>query len=68
MKTVEVRIAVAVCSQGHWNAASWNDGRGVEGEDVAVEGLECGCPTQSMVFVKAKVPLPSDIEIQGVPE
>lgn len=67
-KTVRVRIAVAINKQGQWNASGyfkWDD----EGaKDTALTGLdEPGMEAggESIVFVEADVPLPTEPTIQG---
>jgi len=59
MKTVKVRIAVAVDPCGNWNASGWlnPDGQIAEGEamDIAIDGVNEGA---SKYWVEAELPVP----------
>ena len=59
MKTVKVRIAVAVDHYGNWNASGWlnHDGKIAEGEamDIAIDGVNEG---EAKYWVEAELPIP----------
>ncbi len=59
MKTVKVRIAVAVDPSGRWNASGWltRDGKNAEGEamDIAIDGVNEG---EAKYWVEAELPIP----------
>jgi hypothetical protein len=59
MKTVKVRIAVAVDPSGDWSASGWlkRDGKVAEGEamDIAIDGVNEG---EARYWVEAELPIP----------
>ena len=59
MKTVKVRIAVAVDPDGNWNASGWRkpDGKPAEEEamDIAIEAVEEG---EARYWIEAELLLP----------
>ena len=67
MKTVKVRIAVAVDSQGNWAASGWS-GKGDPGAasdymaDIARDGVGEG---EALYWVEAEIPMPEVQTIQG---
>ena len=61
MKTVKVRIAVAVDAQGNWASVGWS-GKGDYLRDVAREGVN---EDGTLYWVEAEVPIPSVQVIQG---
>ena len=64
MKTVRVRIAVAVDRDGAWVASGWSDAKGEPCDCIGdmVDGLEVG---EARSFVEADVPLPEQAVIEG---
>ena len=64
MKTVKVRIAVAVDPDGNWNAYGWTDADGVAME-LALEGVASG---EARYWVTAELPVPPAPEVAGAVE
>lgn len=63
MKTVKVRVAVAVDPTGKWNASGWNADNGEPVEDamdIAIEGVGEGA---TRYWLEAELPVP---EVQTV--
>lgn len=65
MKTVKVRIAVAIDSKGNWNACGWPDQKD-KGEmaGIALDSLP-GDPYEVVHWVEADVPIPESLTVQG---
>lgn len=61
MRTVRVRIAVAVDAEGKWAASGWKDG-GDKCKDFIADDL--GDPYR-IVWVEADVPLPAETTVKG---
>ncbi len=58
MKTVKVRIAVAVDKSGKWNASGWGEGMthaDEEAMDIAVGDIDEG---EARYWVEAELPIP----------
>jgi hypothetical protein len=74
IKTVKVRIAVAVNSRGEWNAGGHGDVNGPHeygSSDNAPDWLWDGMPdregaNEHLLFVEADVPMPQSAVIHGV--
>ena len=66
MKTVKVRIAVAVDPYGNWNASGWlnRDGQIAEGEamSIAMDGVKEG---EAKYWVEAELPIPEPQIVTG---
>jgi len=58
-KTVKIRVAVAVDSEGKWNASGWNRNNGknndIEAMDLAISGVDQG---ECRFFIEATLPIP----------
>jgi len=69
MKTVRVRIAVAVNSQGAWNSNGWGWADKQRPDADLVAGAFDGLPEdearEHVVFVEADVPVPEPKTIEG---
>lgn len=70
--TVKTRIAVAVDSEGNWNAVGAGTAKKQQqsnerAADEAMDYLSSNAPTQRVVFVEAEVPVPQIIgkTVQG---
>lgn len=69
MKTVKVRIAVCVNSDGQWAASGWSTADKDQMEDVASDMLtEFPLGNDTIHYITAEVPLPSSLELRGVVE
>ncbi len=66
MKTVKVRVAVAVDPSGKWSAAGWSreDGTPDEGAamDVVLESVDEG---EARYWIEAELPLPGTVTFKG---
>ena len=65
MKTIKIKIAVAIDASGKWSASGW----GVENKpckdvpmDIAVEGVKEG---GRRYWVEAEIEVPEELTIQG---
>jgi hypothetical protein len=63
----KIRIAVAVDSEGSWNASGWGnvikkESYDQEAMDIAVDGTEDG---ERRYFIEAEIELPEDSVIVG---
>jgi hypothetical protein len=68
MKTVKVRIAVAVDRDGVWHAAGWGSG-GVPATDAAMDiAVEAIGPGEARYWVTAELPVPGEVEFAGAVE
>lgn len=68
MKTVKVRIAVAVDPKGLWSASGWSfNGRPMieEPMDIAIDGVGEG---EARYWITAEIPVPEVREVEGVVE
>lgn len=72
MKTMKVRIAVAINDKGEWSSFGYHlNGREESDTDIclqgmALEGLESGMGFCEMVhFIEAEIPIPESQTIQG---
>lgn len=63
MKTVRVRIAVAVDADGKWCSAGWVDSDDSL-EQTALDGLDSARPTV-VHFIEADVPMPEPTTVEG---
>lgn len=67
--TVDVRVAVVVCADGHYNTAGWSGSASERYvRDAAIDGADCPCPPgtpEHLVWVSATVPLPTTLTIKG---
>lgn len=59
MKTVKVRIAVVVCSDGSWNSCGWSDGTEKELMEIACDAMPDG---ESRFWLEAEIPV-SNVKI-----
>lgn len=57
MNTKQIRIAVAVCSNGHWSADT--------DADDAWDRFWCECDGKTVHYVNATIPLPESVEVNG---
>jgi hypothetical protein len=64
MRTVKVRIAVAVNKAGEWCANGWFNWKDESAQSAAVEGLDSALP-EVVHFVEAEIPLPESETING---
>lgn len=66
MKTVKVKIALAVDSDGKWNASGWSNPDGTPNTtnsmDIAVDGVAEG---ESRYWIELEVPVPEVKIIKG---
>ena len=62
-KTVRVRIAVVVASDGEWNSCGWS-GAESDGEMVGIV-LDCLGEDGQIRWVEADIPLPSEPTVIG---
>lgn len=63
MRTVKVRIAVAVDPEGKWGSAGWSRSNDEEFEfELATEALKHG---ESRFWLTAELPIPDIAEIQA---
>ena len=65
MRTVKVRIAVAVDPDGRWSAFAYSDKDGIvktTHDDLFVDDMKDG---EARYFVTADLPIPETVEIQG---
>lgn len=65
MRTVKVRIAVAVDSDGRWSAYAYSDEFGVvktTHDDVFVDDMKDG---EARYFVTAELPVPEAVDVEG---
>ena len=67
MKTVKVRIAVAVDTQGNWASSGWSEkGDQVDiNEYMADIARECVGEGEALYWVEAEIPMPEVQTIQG---
>ncbi len=65
MKTVRVRIAVAVDEHGNYHAAGWSGSKDEHIGETASEFFESAEGAEAVHFVEADVPLPESQTIQG---
>lgn len=59
MRTIQIRIPVAVNSQGLWNVSAWNDVDGMV-KEASTDGLDSD-PAENpehLVWVVADIPIP----------
>jgi hypothetical protein len=54
-RTVRVRVAVAVDTQGEWNAAGWSSGTEDERMEIACDNVQ---PGEARYWLEANLPLP----------
>ena len=64
MKTVRVRIAVAVNEQGKWNAFGYSSSSDENSKQLAFECLD-GEGVESLYWIEADLPIPSPTIIEG---
>lgn len=65
MKTVRIRIAVAVDQQGHWNASGWS-GEYSPAKDAAIDSALEYCGSGAVLYwVEADLPIPEAVVVQG---
>lgn len=65
MKTVKVKIAVAVDPHGNWNAVGWNEAAKNNPNlpmDLAISSVEEG---EAHYWITAELPIPAAREIEG---
>jgi hypothetical protein len=65
MKTVRVRIAVAVDADGKWNASGWGTEHTFANDtamDIVIEGVEDG---EARYWVEAELQIPEEKTVQG---
>lgn len=62
MKTIKIKIAVAVWPDGAWNSCGWSGGTDAEKTSIAVEAGPTG---ERLSWVEANVPLPELETITG---
>jgi hypothetical protein len=68
-KMQKVRIAVAIDSNGHYNACGWwtgwdaSGGTGCEAESGAFEGLDSEAAMQGLVWVEVEIPIPEALTV-----
>lgn len=62
MKTVKVRIAVAVDSDGDWSASGWKGARDYHAMGTAVDGVG---DNASRYWITAELPIPEAPTIAG---
>ena len=62
MKTVKVRAAVAVDSDGNWSVSGW---KGAEDETVMDIATEMVDPGETRFWLTAELPIPEVPEIQA---
>ena len=55
MKTVKVRVALAIMPTGKWVAGGWSEG---EEDDIIQTCLEYMSGEEQMVWLEAEVPIP----------
>lgn len=60
MKTVKVRIAVAVDHKGHWVSAGWSN---ANNEDLMNCAIEDVLPGENRYFVMAELEVPEEIKL-----
>ncbi len=65
MKTVKVRIAVAMQSDGDWNACGWRDADDAQVRGNVIDPMD---KTARIEWGTADVPVPESIEISGTVE
>ncbi len=68
MKTVKVRVAVAVDTDGKWAASGWGTLVSLNKEqamDIAVEGVE---PGEARYWLEAELTIPEHTTIQATVE
>lgn len=66
MKTVRVKIAVAIDPTGNWNSSGWsNNGVPVikDAMDIAVDGVGDG---EQRYWIEADIPVPEQFVIEGI--
>ena len=66
-RSVKVRIALVVNSDGKWNASGWSGAENDEVMECALEGLEA-TGGEAEFWITATVPLPEVQEIAGAVE
>jgi len=64
MKTVHVRIAVAVGASGAWSALGSTDTPDTDAAEIAADGITDTVYAQH--FVEADVPVPESVTVVGV--
>lgn len=57
MKTVKVRIAVAVDPEGEWNSCGWSKSDDKDCRSIAIEGV---APGEVLYWLEADLPLPEE--------
>lgn len=65
MKTVKVRIAVAVNADGNWNSSGWKKAKDSDAMDLAQEGLQEISSCEKVYWVEADIPIPEPEIVQG---
>jgi hypothetical protein len=67
MKTIRVRIAVAVDPGGSWSSCGWQhaDNAPRSDEDKAMDALDTMSAAAVVHFVEADIPLPTTETIEG---
>lgn len=64
-KTVDVRVAVAVSSNGEWTAAGWHDGD----RDVVIEtAMDAAFFPANVYWLTATLPVPAEVEVVATVE
>lgn len=62
MKTIKVRVAVAIDPTGAWNASGWSGDTTGEAMSLACEGVEDG---EARYWLVAELPIPECAEVQA---
>lgn len=68
MRTVKVRIAVAVDRDGRWSAYAYSDKDGIvktTHDDLFVDDMKDG---EARYFVTAELPVPESVDVEGTVE
>lgn len=63
MKTLKVRIAVAIDFDGNWSASGWDKGGDDQLMDIAAEGVDVG---ETRYWITAVLPIPEIQEVQKI--
>ena len=63
MKTVKVRIAVTVDSDGNWIACGW---KGVRDGDAMSTAIDCAREDASRYWITAELPVPEVPEVPTI--
>lgn len=66
MKKTKVRIALAVDSQGDWNACGWSrDGKPTLDDDMMTAAVEMVSDGENQYWVEVEVEIPEPKTVQG---